>query len=192
MTSPSEQVAWQLYARLPAEERRAVDTWRSLGNDLTTSLLNSGALGGRRHSAGDPSEMLGRMASRDKEHVLQLVAEHEAAHAVVAQALRLGPVTVEIRDDMSGVTRYAKSSRKANAIVAAAAEVWITQFRYHAFPGGDRDGCRADWRDLIANTYGDMDVLDAQRRAHAVLSEYREDVIATAYRLAQDRHLILD
>lgn len=187
----SEQIAWRMYGELGAPDRRTVDTWRKLGNDLTTSLLNSGVLTGRRHSAGDPSETLGRLASRDGEHTLQLTAEHEAAHAVVARMLGLGPVTAEIDDDLSGRTYYPEASRKAKAIVAAASEIWITQFRYHAFPGGDRDGCRRDLRDLIANTNGDMDVLDAQSRAHAILSEYREDVLAAACQLARERRLFL-
>jgi hypothetical protein len=134
--------------------------------------------------------MSARIAHRDA-YALQLVAEHEAAHAIVARALGLGPVEVEIRDDMSGVTRYAKAPRMGKAIVAAAAEVWITQFRYFAFPAGDRDGCRQDRRELALHTDGDLDVLDASRRAHEILAEHREEVLAAAHRLAQDRRLEL-
>lgn len=191
MTASSEQIAWQMYGQLPAPDRRAVDAWRALGNDLTTSLLNSGVLGGRRHSAGDPDNVPSRIGSRDAEYTLQLAAEHEAAHAIVARALGLGPVEVEIGDDSSGVTRFPKASRRANAIVAAAAEIWISEFRYHAFPGGDRDGCRRDLRTLVQNTEGDGEVLDAQRRARAILSEHRDQVLAAAHRLTQDRVLTL-
>ncbi|PBC79895.1 hypothetical protein BX265_4724 [Streptomyces sp. TLI_235] len=191
MTASSEQVAWQMYTQLDAQDRAAVDAWRSLGNDLTTSLLSSGVLGGQRHPAGDPDDVRVRMASRDADYALQLVAEHEAAHAIVARALGLGPVEIEIADDMSGVTRYAKTSRMGSAIVAVAAEVWITDFRYFAFPGGDRDGCRADRRALLMNTGGDVDILDASRRAYAILAERREEVLAAAHRLAQDRRLEL-
>ncbi|MEV6212135.1 hypothetical protein [Kitasatospora sp. NPDC051914] len=192
MAASFEQIAWQMYAQLNSEARKAVDSWRSLGNDLTTSLLNSGALGGRRHSAGDPAELHARIANWSAEHELQLAAEHEAAHAIVARALGLGPITVEIRDDMSGVTRHTRTSPVGTAIAAVAAEVWITEFRYFAFPAGDHHGCNADRRKLVMNTTGDMEIFDVHRRAREILAEHREEVLAAAHRLAQDRTLTLD
>jgi hypothetical protein len=36
----SEQVAWQMLAELGDRDRRLVEAWQQLGNDLTTSLLN--------------------------------------------------------------------------------------------------------------------------------------------------------
>ncbi|MEU2625866.1 hypothetical protein [Kitasatospora sp. NPDC007106] len=192
MAASFEQIAWQMYAQLNSDARKAVDSWRSLGNDLTTSLLNSGALGGRRHPAGDPDDWNRRRLNPDDVE-LQNTCEHEAAHAVVAHVLGLGPVEAVVDEGgRSGVTNFQSTSRLASAIVAAAAEVWITEFRYNAFPACMQRDFSHDLQVLVRNTDSAMGVHDARRRARVILTEHREEVLAAAHRLAQDRRLLLD
>lgn len=188
----SEEVAWQLYAGLGARDRRAVDAWRDLGNDLVTSLLNAGVLSPsqpRRVPADDVADFSRRMLGTDPAFVLQRTAEHEAAHAVVAVALGVRGVEVAISDDgRSGSTRYERASREATAAVAAAADVWIHEFRAVVFPTGDEVGCGDDYRLLVRSTDGDHGVREARRRARLVLGERGDEVLAVAAQLARTRH----
>ena len=43
-TATSEQTAWQMLAELGDHDRRLVEAWLNLGNDLVTAMLNSGVL----------------------------------------------------------------------------------------------------------------------------------------------------
>lgn len=189
----SEQVAWEMYGRLGEQDRRAVDAWRSLGNDLVTSLLNSDVLRGespRRVPADDVAEWARRRLGTDEDLILQRTAEHEAAHAVVARALGVRVAEVSVSEDgRDGATRYEQASRENTAAIAAAADVWITEFRGLVFPNGDRDGCRDDVRKLVRNTSGDHEVADARRRARLLLAERRDEVLALACQLARVGHI---
>ncbi len=192
----SEEVAWQLYAGLELRDRRAVDAWRSLGNDLVTSLMNSRALGSARPlrvPADDVVDWQRRQLGTDPELVLARTAEHEAAHAVVARALGLHVADVFIGEDgRDGVTTYETADRDETATVAAAADVWITEFRALAYPSGDAAGCREDMRVLVRNTDGDHDVHRARRRARVILGERRDEVLALAARLVRERHITFE
>ncbi|GAA3272702.1 hypothetical protein [Streptomyces lavendulae] len=192
----SEEVAWQLYAGLETRDRRAVDAWRSLGNDLVTSLMNSRALGSARPlrvPADDASDWYRRRLGTDPDLVLARTAEHEAAHVVVARALGLHVAEVSVSEDgRDGVTTYESTGRDETAAVAAAAEVWITEFRALAYPRGDAAGCREDMRVLLQNTGGDHDVHRARRRARVILGEHRDEVLALAARLGRERHIAFE
>lgn len=190
----SEQVAWDIYSRLEARDRRAVDAWRDLGNDLVTSLLNSGALrsdGSRRLPADDTAEWARRAAGTDEALVLQRTAEHEAAHAVVAQALGVHVAEVSVASDgRSGHTVYESSTPATTAVIAAAADEWIHGFRALVFPTGDATGCGDDMRVLARATGADAyRVGEARRRARLILGERRDEVVQLARRLARERHV---
>lgn len=190
----SEQVARGIYAGLDERDRRAVDAWKSLGNDLTTSLLNSGVLGSyrRRYPAEDLADWNRRMLGTDPDLILRETCEHEAAHAVVAQMLGLRGVEAVIEDDgASGVTRYEKTSARVNAIIAVASGVWIEEFRGLVFPLGAK-GCSSDMRSLVVATGADeYNMREAQRRARLILAECREQVLTVADTLMRDRHVTL-
>ncbi|WP_369778043.1 hypothetical protein [Streptomyces sp. R33] len=192
----SEEVAWQLYAGLEQRDRRAVDAWRALGNDLVTSLMNSQALSSARPlrvPADDTADWARRRLGTDPDLVLARTAEHEAAHAVVARALGLHVVEMYIADNgRDGVTTYESASREETAAVAAAAEVWIHEFRALAYPQGDSSGCREDWRVLVQNTDGDHGVQRARRQARLILGEHRDEVLALAERLGRERHITFE
>lgn len=192
----SEEVAWRLYAGLEKRDRRAVDAWRSLGNDLVTSLMNSRALGSTRPlrvPADDVVDWQRRQLGTDADVVLARTAEHEAAHVVVARALGLHVAEVSIGEDgREGSTTYETAGRDETAAVAAAAEVWITEFRGLAYPRGDADGCRDDMQVLVRNTDGDHDVHRARRRARHILGERRDEVLALAARLGRERHITFE
>lgn len=191
----SEQVAWSMYTQLGAQDRRAVDAWRDLGNDLVTSLLNSGVLraeGPRRFPADDTSEWARRVQGTDPALVRQEAAEHEAAHAVAARALGVHVAEVTITEDGSGATLYEETSREASAVIAVAAQVWIGEFRALVFPAGMR-GCSDDNQVLARSTGADpYNVDQACRRARLILGECRGEVLELARRLARDGRVTFD
>lgn len=191
----SEQVAWQMYAKLSAKDQRAVDAWRDLGNDLVTSLLNSQVLSGqqpRRFPADDVAGFVARVAGTDPALVRQEAAEHEAAHAVAARALGVHVREVTIAEDGSGATVYVETSRENNAVIAAAGQVWIGEFRALVFPAGAR-GCGRDEQVLARSTGADAyNVNRARRRARLILGERRAEVLALAQQLARARRVTFD
>jgi len=188
----SEEVAWGMYAKLSERDRQAVDAWRSLGNDLVTSLLNSDVLSRerpRRMPADDVADWSRRRLGTDADLILQKTAEHEAAHAVVARGLGVRVVEVVVSEDgRDGHTVYEQASREATAAIAAAADVWINEFRAVVFPNGEQSGCRDDVRVLVRNTAGDHEVHDARRRARLILAERRDEVLELAQQLARTRN----
>jgi hypothetical protein len=190
----SEMVARRAYSALDERDRRAVDAWRSLGNDLIDALLNSDVLSRerpRRVPADDVAEWSRRLLGTDEDLILQRTAEHEAAHAVVARALGLRLLDVSVSaDGRSGETRYESAPESANAIIAVAAEVWISEVGGLVFPRGDADGCREDVRVLVRSTGGDAWAMrEARRRARLILAESRDEVLALAEQLARTRHV---
>ncbi|MFE3786975.1 hypothetical protein [Streptomyces goshikiensis] len=183
-----------MYADLPPRDRREVDAWRSLGNDMVASLLNSGVLS-RRDGAGAAPSCVPREWERfktEEEFHLRLTAEHEAAHAVVARALGVPVVEVLIRDDFSGETRHEPAGRAETATIAAAADVWISGFRSLAFPGQSRSGCQDDALKLARNTDGPGDAQLAVRRAGRLLRERQAEVLALADELVRRRRITFE
>ncbi|MDX2515467.1 hypothetical protein PV355_09975 [Streptomyces stelliscabiei] len=188
----SEQTAWAMYAELSARDRRAVDAWRDLGNDVVTSLLNSDALRSAaptRFPVDDTADFARRSLGTDPALVRQEAAEHEAAHAVAARALGVHVREMTIAEDGSGATVYEETSREAEAVIAVAPQVWIGEFRALVFPAGAR-GCSRDEQVLARSTGADAYNVDkARRRARLILGESRGEVLALAQRLARVGHI---
>lgn len=192
-TRSSEQVGFEIYSGLSAPDRKLVDAWRALGNDLVTSLLNSGAMGSSRRthpsSAGRPGgfEGLRRLRPLGAAQRGRLACEHEAAHAQTALALgwRLGEVGVEA--DGSGCTEYRREDAGNPielAAVCLAAEIWICDFRAWEFPGGD-PGCRKDRRKAAGLTDG-FGLERAARRAREILRANHAQVLVLADQIERD------
>lgn len=189
----SEEVAWSMYADLPIRDRREVDAWRSLGNDLVTSLLNSGVLSPGRGAAGPaPASDEWRRYGTGADYHLRLTAEHEAAHAVVARALGIPVSEILIRDDNSGVTRYEATGAAETAAIAAAADVWISEFRSLTFPGAAGAGCRDDVQVVVRNTGDQHGVAQAMRSARLLLAQRRGEVLELADELVCKRHITFE
>jgi hypothetical protein len=178
-----------MYAKLDAQDRRAVDAWKDLGNDLVTALLNSQVLSAqqpRRFPADDIAGFIDRVKGTDPDLIRQEAAEHEAAHAVAARALGVHVAEVTIAEDGTGATVFEETSREAAAVIAVAAQAWIGEFRALVFPTGVR-GCSGDNRVLARSTGGDgYNVDQARRRARLILGEQRDEVLALARRLVRE------
>jgi hypothetical protein len=184
MTDCAEQVAWQLYGQLLAPDRHLVDAWRSLGNDWTTSLLNSGVLrrGGRRVHPNDAavsdwwSRRDAQSSPAGKRH---RAAEHEAAHAIVAEALGVHVHDVRLFEDGSGETTHEGTSPDRNAAIAAAGYVWVEQLRFREFPDPRDIECREDRR-KIAGLVDAFDARQAAAKARNILREHSSEVLRLA------------
>ena len=179
----SEQLAWQAYADLPEHDRRLVAAWHDLGNDWMTSLLNSGVMrtsGRRQHprEAAMDEYSRRRLNPLSPALVRQKVCEHEAAHAVVAEALGVRVVDISISEDGSGETTHERASSEDSATIAVAAQIWIEEFRGLEFPGGD-SGCAGDRRVLLWHV-DDHGARMAARKARAVLGERSDEVLRLA------------
>ncbi|MDX3519279.1 hypothetical protein [Streptomyces scabiei] len=182
----SEQTAWKIYAKLSARDRRAVDAWKDLGNDMVTSLLNADVLRSAaptRWPADDTADFARRALGTDPALVRQEAAEHEAAHAVAARALGVRVKEATIDEDGTGATVYEETTREAEAVIAVAAQVWLAEFRALVFPAGVR-GCSGDNRVLARSTGADAYNVDqARRRARLLLGERRSEVLELAREL---------
>ncbi|MFI0482227.1 hypothetical protein [Actinomadura sp. 9N215] len=192
--SVSEQTAWRIYAGLSADDRRVVDTWRELGDvDLTTALLRSRVLtsGHRRRPADDLADWSRRRLGLDDDLTLRNTCEHEAAHAVVARALGVKVAEVTVSEDgHSGSTVFEQAPPVASAVIAAAAEVWITEFRALVFPFNER-GFSEDRKSLVRHTGGsDWAARRACRHARDILDGSRAEVLALADELARTRRVV--
>lgn len=190
----SEMVARRMYNALDDRDRRAVDAWLSLGNDLVAALLNSDVLSRarpRRVPADDLADWSRRLLGTDADLILRRTAEHEAAHAVTARALGLRVAEVSVSaDGRSGLTKHESTSPAATAIVAVAAGLWTDEFRGMVFPRGDAAGCREDMRVLVRNTGGDTwKMQNACRHARTILAESRDEIFAMADLLVSKRRL---
>jgi len=179
----SEQEAWKLYGQLPEHDRHLVDAWHDLGNDWVTSLLNSGVLRTSGHRVRPDDARLEEFSRRrlnpcSPALIRQKVCEHEAAHAVTAQALGVRVVDISITEDGSGETTHEKASSEDSAVIAVAAQIWVEEFRAVEFPGGD-SGCIGDRRALAWHVDDDGARL-AARKARAILRERSDEVLRLA------------
>jgi hypothetical protein len=194
----SEQVAFDALKELSAPDRRLVEAWHDLGNDWVTSLVNSGVLG-RTHRT-HPSDIQAdtfESALEDRSRRLQVgpqrarrkAAEHEAAHATVAEALGYRVHEVVIGDHGSGHVEYEQASRKDTAVIAVAGGLWITAFRSAQYPEGDA-GCGQDDR-ALAVAADQFDGRQATAQATQILREHRAAVLALADRVERDGRAVL-
>jgi hypothetical protein len=179
--SSSEQLAWDTYARLNVSDRELVDAWRAIGNDWVTSLLNSGVMrsSGRRTHPQDAAAQEWFRRRREPLPARRLCAEHEAAHAIVAAALGVHVVDVEVRDDDgSGEATHVRTSPQNNAAIAAAGQVWIEHIRYREYPAGD-PGCGSDRRAIAASVDG-FGEREAILTARQILRDHADAVMGLA------------
>jgi hypothetical protein len=166
MSGPSsEQVAYQIYRDLPPHDRRLVRQWVDrTGADWATSLINAGVLGTRYRRT--PEEEARAAARREADEALEAwehliapadevtrrreAAEHEASHAIVAQAFGSNVSVTSIGTDGSGLCRYRLEGLDdlQRATIMLAPGVWINTIRGDRFPRG-ASGTSQDQRDAI-------------------------------------------
>lgn len=129
----------------------------------------------------DPVEWFRRRVNPPSGGVLsRLVAEHEAAHGIVARELGARDLVVLVDGRTEGKTLYRGVSDWGRAVVASAGIVQ-TQLRHAVYPGGDVSGCRADRAALRYLT--DLDGQNrAARQAAAILRNprYSDEVLSLA------------
>lgn len=122
--------------------------------------------------------------------VLRSLAEHEAAHAVVAR--HLGHVVTEIRIDSStrsGATTWdaTHATRQHEAAVKSAGDVWASEL-------GSVEYVDLACRDLATfeQQFGLERLWQARRNALAVLLTRRRSVLVLADRLVRERVITIE
>jgi hypothetical protein len=176
---------------MPKADRWILRSWRDHGYEPLDALAESRLLvGGRRH----PLQQLERTEewhfAAQREHpttrARRQTAEHEAAHCWAALQLGLAVYDVRMNDgDGNGGCRFVEGPGKIdNAAVYLAGGMWIRVIRSGRFPGG-ATGCRLD-HEAVLRRVDDMELQEAQRRAHAALYERQADILALADRLERD------
>jgi hypothetical protein len=176
----SEQVAWSMLAEMDEHDRRLVEAWQGLGCDLVESMLNSGVLrrGGRRVHPRDAETDAWLSRRRNPHSPRREGAEHEAAHAIVAEALGYRVVDIEVREDGNGETEYERASAEDGAAIACAAQIWLEELRFREYPGG-AGGCSKDQRAVLART-DDFGAHRAAQTARRILRDRRDEVLRLA------------
>jgi hypothetical protein len=197
----SEQVAFQLYRELPAADRRLVRRWvDATACSWTDALLNSGAMSSRyRHTPEEHARATARaeadqametwlnlMTPPDDVQLRREASEHEAAHAVTAQAFGSDVSVAAIAPDHSGMCRFTATGLTGlqRAAVMMAPTVWINNFRSLQFPRG-ATGTEQDFRDA-ATTGADLE--QALGLASAIVRENHDAIIKLADRIDTDGH----
>jgi hypothetical protein len=196
----SEQVSFTIYRELPTPARRLVKSWVDrTGCDWTTALLNSGVMSGRhrtpeeehraalRREADEALDVWERlMAPPDDVTRRREASEHEAAHAVTAEALGGTTQVAFIGRDGSGLCRFDATglSDLQRAAFWVAPELWITNFRAVEFPRGPV-GLLRDRRDAAATG---AELPQARRLAADILRANHDAVIRLADKIDADGH----
>ena len=86
----------------------------------------------------------------------------------------------------NGLTRFVSPDDPVDhAAILVGAEMWVSMFRSDGFPGGAH-GCSADRRGLVQR-FTDVEVREAQKRAHSALRRYGADILTLAERLRDER-----
>lgn len=189
----SEETADELFRRFEEymdEQRRQIEEqeheWAEEEGEVASEPVSTyrGRAGWQWSGRLDAHDAyLRRVTPPGAERMARLVAEHEAAHAVVAAELGLGVGRVVVRADGSGYTEFRRESgvmdRRERAAVVAAAAVWVEHVRGEFFPEGDTGGCAHDVAQLRArrDAFG---VQDAARMAHQVLRRNGNKVLRLA------------
>jgi hypothetical protein len=183
-----EQVAKAAYLKLPVADKLLVMPWRELGNSWEDSMLSSGVASGPR-----PSTPFRRSpAEFDRQQESDRLAEHEAAHGVVALSLgrNVGRLEINPNDATGGSCTYQRADDPMeNAIIALAGKVWLEQIRYRDFdlPWG-ATGCDGDLQTAYDAVGHDMSYLlgRAFKRCKAILKDNYEAVLILADKLDRD------
>lgn len=206
MTSSTERTAREAYERLTARDKMLVQSWRALGNDWFTSIVNSGVLSrsGRRVQ---PEEFA---LSEERNRIDQLIvaeqerrnltgtararresALHEAAHLIVAESFGLKVKLAAIRSDNGGECMY-ESARTPfqTAAISLAGGCWIKVFCRDQFLGL-ANGCEADERMAVNALRGDAFELDrAWHYAWQTLKDNEKVVRALGAQIEKDGHYL--
>jgi hypothetical protein len=112
------------------------------------------------------------------------IAEHEAAHCVVAWGLGVYVASTRINPRGFGVTLIEPASRAVDAAISAGGDVWDAEFSNQPY----RDGYCAD---LIAQLerVGASGIWRARRTARQILTARRRDVLNLAAQLHREREM---
>jgi hypothetical protein len=195
----TEQIARSIYEALPARDKWSVLSWRELDNDWCTSVLNSGVMraSGQRttpHDAArqDLADQYEQLLLDQQRRIIgsdprREAAEHEAAHAIVADTLGLTVRVAHIGLDGegSGGCIHECGTPFDTATVAMAGEMWIGVFRSDEFLGGPH-GCGPD-RIATLNALPDhCERSNAYHRCFHILRSNRAAVLSLADRLDRD------
>jgi hypothetical protein len=195
-----EVVAKKAYDVLPAQDQLRVIRWRDFGASWSDALINSGVLARSSSPRVTPeqdrwnraADEVGRTIVWNAERFSRFggrrqAAEHEASHVVCGEAVGLDVRGGFILDDGSGKCLYRNvTSNFQEAVIAAAAEMWINRFRTREFPGG-ASGCESDRRAVIAAVREDDFALRrALEECHQILRDNVASVLAVADAIERD------
>jgi hypothetical protein len=183
MISSTERAASEVFLSLPLESRDVIREWLVRGHNMRDAILRSNALGsGALITLRDARREELRINDRRE------AAEHEAAHAVAAQALGLDVKFAKINADGNGECTYVKGTKQQRAVILMAPELWISKFRQDAFPYGPT-GLKGDHRALAA--IGDAFVLRAAMdHCIEILKQNRAIVLATADKIEKYGYVV--
>lgn len=200
----SEQMARAAFEELDTRDKWLVLSWRERGHAWCTSLLNSGVLSstGRRVRPEEAARAQERdridelilrqyMRSMPTDEALRRreAAEHEAAHAIVAQALGVRVRVAHVLADGAGGCIHEYGTPIQTATIALAGEIWIGTFRSLEFPRG-ASGCESDRR-AAAEAVDSWTLGQAHKQCVVILKENRAAVLALADRIDADGHAFL-
>lgn len=200
----AEQMAKREFDKLTPRDKWLVLSWHERGHDWWDSLFNSGVLTTSRRV--HPEEAA-RAQERDRidELILQQymrsmptddvlrrreTAEHEAAHAIVAQSLGVPVRVAHVLPDGSGECRHESGTPFQTATIALAGEIWIGTFRSLEFPRGPV-GCTPDRRTALTALPDHFEFSKAYDRCFAILRENSAHVLALADQIDNDGHAFL-
>lgn len=201
----TEETARAAYLELPAVDKMLVNSWRALGNDWFTSVVNSGVLlpYGRRVRPDDAAraaeaERLAEVIAREQARIgcigeelaFKETAQHEAAHVIVAESFGLKVKLAHILPGGAGKCLYGPAKTPfQTAAIALAGECWISVFRSRVFLSGPT-GCEADRRMAIRALPIKMEREKAWRHCWQVLKDNEDTVEAIAERIERDGHYL--
>lgn len=192
----TETMAREAYLWLPERDKRIVQTWRDLGNDWFTSVVNSGVLApsGLRlwpeqyDSWAEQRDKRDQLIAKRQAERYREGAEHEAAHAILAKSFDLKVKLAHIQPDGTGACHYEPAQTPfQTATIALAGETWINVFRSREFPCG-ATGCEKD-QQKVRDACRDGVLIDhAYRQCYLTLKANKDAVLALVDRIERDGH----
>lgn len=201
----SEETARAAFAGLSGRDKLLVQSWRELGNDWFTSMVNSGVLRSNSNRRMRPydyehaieCERLAQSIAEDYERAMppteesrrREACEHEAGHIILAQSFGLPVRLSYVLRGGAGNCLYDSGTPFQTAAVALAGEIWIGTFRARDFPRGPT-GCQADRRAAVGALNDDMQLRKAYNHAYETLRANHSAVLAVAAKLERDGNYI--